>query len=383
MKQENDTATAELPVTLSHAKPAKCTIQIADITVSAQVRTVFDDDSIAELAKDITARGILSPLILRNDNGILHLVAGERRMRAAILAGFTEIPADVYEWTATEAHAAQLAENIQREDLSTADRVAAIRSLFDQLKTASAVADTVHKSKSWVSKHLALSMPGIAWQAQRLIENGTTDDIELVKIVSDITNLSYADGSSAAQAVTDGKLSRTAAREILKTCKQNAAILADQRKKALDDEAKEAEEAAKRPKPPKPFQLVAALWKLDTALLADSTTSPANLIAALHPHGSEENERIRMHLGDWIQAGLDYYVANMDDLTPAIFAAVDSDITPMHACSRFCWIAGAYGDQQATVDTALTQAQRGMARAKAWKDTQAQQKNNKENADHE
>ena len=90
-----------------------------------------------------------------------------------------------------------------------------------------------------------------------------------------------------------------------------------------------------------------------------------------------------MHLGDWIQQGLRYYVANMDDLTPAIFAAVDSHITPMNACARFCWLAGAYGDQQATVDTALAQAQRGLARAKAWKDAQAQQKPEQENADHE
>lgn len=122
---------------VSHAKPEQTPLPLpvidqspefgqldpTQIVVLEQVRTAFDEDSLKELAGDIADRGILQPLTVRKTDAGFVLVAGERRLRAALIAGLEAVPVLICRMTEDEHRAAQLAENIQRDDLSTYERV--------------------------------------------------------------------------------------------------------------------------------------------------------------------------------------------------------------------------------------------------------------------
>ena len=94
-----------------------------------QPRQTFDADTLHELADSIRARGILQPIRLRRHGEAYQIVAGERRYRAAQLAGLTEIPAIVVDQEEGQAYIDSLIENVQREDLNPLDRADALRQL--------------------------------------------------------------------------------------------------------------------------------------------------------------------------------------------------------------------------------------------------------------
>lgn len=98
-----------------------------------QPRRSFDDTSLADLANSIKSSGLIQPILVRKVGGQYQLIAGERRLRAAKLAGLSAIPAIVRDVdSATQAQMA-LIENIQREDLNPIDRAQGYRTLVDQL----------------------------------------------------------------------------------------------------------------------------------------------------------------------------------------------------------------------------------------------------------
>lgn len=87
-----------------------------------QPRTTFTEESIKELANSIRSYGIIEPLLVRpNSNNTFEIIAGERRWRAAQLAGLAEIPCLIAEYSNQDAAALALIENIQREDLNILD----------------------------------------------------------------------------------------------------------------------------------------------------------------------------------------------------------------------------------------------------------------------
>ncbi len=88
-----------------------------------QPRRAFDDATLAELAESIRSRGVLQPLLVRPVTGGHEIVAGERRWRAAQLAGLAEVPVVVRELSDGEARHVALIENLQREDLNMLDEV--------------------------------------------------------------------------------------------------------------------------------------------------------------------------------------------------------------------------------------------------------------------
>ena len=94
-----------------------------------QPRQTFDDATLQELAASIRARGILQPIRLRRHGGGYQIVAGERRFRAAELAGLTEVPAIVVDQEEGQAYIDSLIETVQREDLNPLDRAEALRRL--------------------------------------------------------------------------------------------------------------------------------------------------------------------------------------------------------------------------------------------------------------
>jgi ParB family chromosome partitioning protein len=123
-----------------------------------QPRIEFDEASIAELASSIRAQGLMQPVVVRpRAQGGYELIAGERRWRAARLAGLELIPAIVREVSDVQASAMALIENVQRENLSPLEEAGALSRLKDEFAlTQAEVADAIGKSRVVVANLLRL-----------------------------------------------------------------------------------------------------------------------------------------------------------------------------------------------------------------------------------
>ncbi len=123
-----------------------------------QPRDRFDEDGMAELAASIVAHGILQPIVVRAaSDGSYELIAGERRLRAARLAGLATIPAVLRESSSEQQLELALVENVQRADLNALEEAQAYRELIDRFAlTHEEVARRVGKSRVAVSNALRL-----------------------------------------------------------------------------------------------------------------------------------------------------------------------------------------------------------------------------------
>ncbi len=124
---------------------------------SYQPRRLFDKDLLQELADSIKAEGLIQPIIVRPFAGAYELVAGERRWRAAQLAGMAEIPAIIREMPDKSVAAVSVIENIQRKDLNPLEEAAAFERLCDEFgMTHKAVAESVGRSRASVTNLMRL-----------------------------------------------------------------------------------------------------------------------------------------------------------------------------------------------------------------------------------
>lgn len=123
-----------------------------------QPRKEFDEGALNELAASIKAQGILQPLVVRETSkDFYEIIAGERRWRAAQLAGLQQVPAVISSITDEEALAFGLIENIQRQDLNPVEEAIALNRLIDDFgMTHEQVSKSVGKSRSAVSNMLRL-----------------------------------------------------------------------------------------------------------------------------------------------------------------------------------------------------------------------------------
>jgi len=122
-----------------------------------QPRQVFEPEALQELADSIRAQGVVQPIVVRPEGDHFELVAGERRWRAAQLAGLQKIPAVVRELDARSTAAIALIENIQREDLNPLEEAQAFMRLIEEFDlTHQQVADSVGRSRAAVSNLLRL-----------------------------------------------------------------------------------------------------------------------------------------------------------------------------------------------------------------------------------
>jgi ParB family chromosome partitioning protein len=123
-----------------------------------QPRTRMDQQALAELAASIRAQGLMQPLLVRPvDRESYELIAGERRWRAAQMAGLTDVPAVVRAVPAEAALALSLIENIQREDLSAIEEAAGVQRLIDEFgMTHEQAADAIGRSRSATTNLLRL-----------------------------------------------------------------------------------------------------------------------------------------------------------------------------------------------------------------------------------
>jgi len=141
-----------------------------------QPRTRMDPGSLEDLAASIKAQGLIQPISVRPlESGRFEIVAGERRWRAAQIAGLTEVPVMVREIPDEAALAMSLIENIQREDLNPLEEAAGLQRLIDEFgMTHQQAADAVGRSRSAASNLLRLLQ--LAKPAQDLLMAG---DIEM------------------------------------------------------------------------------------------------------------------------------------------------------------------------------------------------------------
>ena len=122
-----------------------------------QPRKYFDDEALKELSESIRLHGIIQPLVLNKEGGQYVIVAGERRYRAAKLAGLKSAPAVVKTMSEQKAREVSLIENIQRENLNAIEEGEALKELMDMYNlTQDAVAQRVSKSRSNVANTMRL-----------------------------------------------------------------------------------------------------------------------------------------------------------------------------------------------------------------------------------
>lgn len=160
---ENDTDSENTAVTLkvSEIEPNR-----------GQPRKDFDEKAMAELADSIAQHGVLQPLLVRPiPGGGYRIVAGERRWRAARMAGVIEVPAVVREMSDTEVMEFALIENLQREDLNPIEEALGYRSLTEKYGlTQDEVSKTVGKSRPAVTN--ALRLLNLPEDIQKMLGSG-------------------------------------------------------------------------------------------------------------------------------------------------------------------------------------------------------------------
>ncbi len=151
------------------------TVALSDLEPSPfQPRRVFDEEAINDLVESIRTKGVLQPLIVRAKNGgdgKYEIVGGERRWRASQLAGLTEVPVIVKQFTDKEALEVALIENLQRQDLNALEEAEGYRRLMDEFaNTQEELAQAVGKSRSHVANTMRLL--GLPQPVKAMLETG-------------------------------------------------------------------------------------------------------------------------------------------------------------------------------------------------------------------
>ena len=139
---------------------------------AAQPRKQFDPDALADLADSIRQHGIIQPLTVRKlQSGYYQIIAGERRWRAARMAGLTQVPVVVIEADDRKAMELAMIENLQREDLNPIEEAEGYRQLMEQYNlTQEETAQRVGKSRSVVAN--ALRLLNLCPPVRAMVEDG-------------------------------------------------------------------------------------------------------------------------------------------------------------------------------------------------------------------
>ncbi len=158
------------PLPMPGVRPTELSLS-AIVPNPHQPRHEFDDAKLAELAASLKSNGVIQPIIVRQVGDRYELIAGERRYRAARLAGLDTIPAIVRDVDSFTQAQMALVENIQREDLNPLDRAQGYRTLLDQLGlTQAELAGRLGEERSSIANFLRLR--DLAEPVQALIRAG-------------------------------------------------------------------------------------------------------------------------------------------------------------------------------------------------------------------
>ncbi len=170
--KETKTSAAEKESVQNLSVESVVYIRLSDIKPnSAQPRKVFKQEALEDLAASIKEHGVIQPVLLRPAKKGYELVAGERRWRAARLAGLKEIPAIVRDLDEKTNALYALIENMQREDLNAIEEAEGIREIIEKYElTQEETAKIVGKSRPYVSN--ALRLLSLPQEVKELVESG-------------------------------------------------------------------------------------------------------------------------------------------------------------------------------------------------------------------
>ena len=139
---------------------------------SLQPRKTFDEELLKQLAASIKDKGVLQPIVVRAAKGnkkFWQIIAGERRWRAAQIAGLHEIPVHIKNIKDEEVAIVALIENIQRENLSAIDEAKGYKSIMEKFSiTQEELAETMHRSRAYIANFIRLL--NLPIDVQKLIE---------------------------------------------------------------------------------------------------------------------------------------------------------------------------------------------------------------------
>lgn len=155
---DSETADVNSLVENTVFKSEKNEVKVSDVVpCSFQPRTEFDREALESLAQSIKEKGVLQPLLVRKKNDKYEIIAGERRWRAAQLAGLNEIPVIVKDLNDSETLEIALIENLQRENLSAIEEAEGLNRLMNEYAyTQEVIGKVIGKSRSYIANTLRL-----------------------------------------------------------------------------------------------------------------------------------------------------------------------------------------------------------------------------------
>lgn len=196
-----------------------------------QPRKFFDEDALQELADSIKQFGLLQPILVQDRKDYYEIIAGERRWRAARLAGLKEVPVIIKNYTDQEIVEIALIENIQREDLNPIEEAQAYKRLLEEFHLKQdEVAERVSKSRTAVTNSIRLLKLSDRVQQMVIDDMISTGHARALLAVEDGEE-QYA----LAQKIFDEKLSVRETEKLVKNLHKPAKL-----KKKLDDKALQA-----------------------------------------------------------------------------------------------------------------------------------------------
>ena len=207
-----------------------------------QPRTHFDETSLQNLADSIKSHGVVQPLLVRRRDGGFELIAGERRWRAAKLAGLTRVPVVVKEVPDESLLEIALIENIQREDLNPIEEAQAYRKLIDTVGlTQEALASRVGRDRSYITNYLRLLR--LPEDLQQLVKEGRLSTGHARTILA----LSHPDQQRRlARQIIDGGLSVRATEQLVHRKLQESPAKGQPAPRAVDPNIRAAETKLRR-----------------------------------------------------------------------------------------------------------------------------------------
>ena len=215
-KDEKDVVVKEVVKEVVVKEPAEVKVRISQVEPNKeQPRKYFDEDALIELSESIKQYGVLQPLLVQKKDNYYEIIAGERRWRAAKLAGVKEIPVVIKDYSDQEVMEIALIENIQREDLNPIEEAQAYQRLIkDYRLKQDEVAEKVSKSRAAITNSLRLLK--LDKRVQEMVMEGKLSNGHARTIIS------IEDGDkqyAIAQKIFDEKLSVRDTEKLVKSLK--------------------------------------------------------------------------------------------------------------------------------------------------------------------
>lgn len=183
-----------------------------------QPRRTFDETKLEKLADSIKAQGVIQPIVVRPDEGGGYIIAvGERRWRAAQIAGLSSMPVVIREVDENTLRAMQLIENIDREGVPVLEEAAAVERLCNLYSKVGDVAKALGKAAAWVSQRRKIAKGLMIVQA--VVDSGATRDPETLSMLIDLYKLDKAVFAGFSSKST---ISRARVRDALNVAKERS-----------------------------------------------------------------------------------------------------------------------------------------------------------------